>query len=249
MRDRNLFSVAAMCAALAAPVLATETINHTIQFGGDLVVDRTPVSVSFPYPLSGDIPSFNPVLGDLVSITLSTRTECFLTVEVLSDTGGGGASLGGDILVDGLAFYGYGSGNGAGGPGPNTYTASFVAEVNPPFVIDEMINPDAFLAFQVGGMLDVTWAATAAADPSPPDTSLVTLELLGDGATFISITYTYEPDPCPADYNDDGVVNSQDFVAFLNAFTTADWSADFNADGVVNSQDFVAFLNAFVAGC
>jgi streptogramin lyase len=54
---------------------------------------------------------------------------------------------------------------------------------------------------------------------------------------------------CPADFNADGVVNSQDFVAFLNAFATGDPSADFNADGIVNSQDFVAFLNAFVAGC
>jgi hypothetical protein len=56
-------------------------------------------------------------------------------------------------------------------------------------------------------------------------------------------------DDCRADFNGDGVVNSQDFVAFLNAFSTSDPSADFNGDGVVNSQDFVAFLNAFVTGC
>jgi hypothetical protein len=54
---------------------------------------------------------------------------------------------------------------------------------------------------------------------------------------------------CPPDFNGDGVVNSQDFVAFLNAFVAGDLSADFNGDGVINSQDFVAFLNAFVAGC
>jgi hypothetical protein len=55
--------------------------------------------------------------------------------------------------------------------------------------------------------------------------------------------------PCPADYNNDGTVNSQDFVAFLNDFVAGNLRADYNGDGTVNSQDFVAFLNDFVAGC
>jgi hypothetical protein len=54
---------------------------------------------------------------------------------------------------------------------------------------------------------------------------------------------------CAADFDADGVVDSRDFVAFLNAFTAGEATADFNADGSVNSQDFVDFLNAFVAGC
>jgi hypothetical protein len=54
---------------------------------------------------------------------------------------------------------------------------------------------------------------------------------------------------CPSDFNGDGVVNSQDFVAFLNAFSVGHDSADFDGNGAINSQDFVAFLNAFVAGC
>jgi hypothetical protein len=57
------------------------------------------------------------------------------------------------------------------------------------------------------------------------------------------------PDDCPPDFNGDGSVDSQDFIAFLNAFTAGDPSADFNNDGSVDSQDFIAFLNAFVAGC
>jgi predicted RNA-binding protein with TRAM domain len=56
-------------------------------------------------------------------------------------------------------------------------------------------------------------------------------------------------DDCGADYNGDGVVNSQDFVAFLNDFVAGEPGADYNGDGVINSQDFVAFLNDFVAGC
>jgi hypothetical protein len=54
---------------------------------------------------------------------------------------------------------------------------------------------------------------------------------------------------CVADFNEDGAVNSTDFVAFLNAFVAADPFADVDGEGRINSQDFVAFLNAFVAGC
>ncbi|MCL4742390.1 MAG: hypothetical protein KJZ54_09325 [Phycisphaerales bacterium] len=56
-------------------------------------------------------------------------------------------------------------------------------------------------------------------------------------------------DACAADFNGDTVVNTLDFVAFLNAFVAQDGTADFNGDTVVNTLDFVAFLNAFVAGC
>jgi hypothetical protein len=52
-----------------------------------------------------------------------------------------------------------------------------------------------------------------------------------------------------ADMNNDRMVNSQDFVVFLNAFVASDPAADFSGDGSVNSQDFVAFLNVFVGGC
>ncbi|GIK19751.1 MAG: hypothetical protein DYG93_09055 [Leptolyngbya sp. PLA2] len=55
--------------------------------------------------------------------------------------------------------------------------------------------------------------------------------------------------PCPADFNGDGVVNTLDLLAFLNAFTAGDASADFNGDGTVNTLDVLAFLNAFTAGC
>jgi T5SS/PEP-CTERM-associated repeat protein len=58
---------------------------------------------------------------------------------------------------------------------------------------------------------------------------------------------------CPADFNHDSSVNSQDFFDFLTAFFAvvheADSPADFNLDGQVNSQDFFDFLTAFFGGC
>lgn len=54
---------------------------------------------------------------------------------------------------------------------------------------------------------------------------------------------------CPADFNRDGKVNTQDFIEFLNAFTGGDPAADFNNDGEVNTVDVIEFLNAWIAGC
>ncbi|GIK18347.1 MAG: hypothetical protein DYG93_12720 [Leptolyngbya sp. PLA2] len=56
-------------------------------------------------------------------------------------------------------------------------------------------------------------------------------------------------DACPVDCNGDTVVNSLDFICFLNLYVVQDPRADFNGDTVVNSLDFIAFLNAYVAGC
>ncbi len=54
---------------------------------------------------------------------------------------------------------------------------------------------------------------------------------------------------CPADLNGDGVVNTQDFIAFLGAWANGDELADWNNDGTINTQDFLAYLNDWAAGC
>ena len=64
---------------------------------------------------------------------------------------------------------------------------------------------------------------------------------LDDANVFVSFTF------CACDWNQDNVVNSQDFFDFLTAFFTG--TADFNTDGLTNSQDFFDFLVCFFSGC
>lgn len=59
----------------------------------------------------------------------------------------------------------------------------------------------------------------------------------------------YRTDRCVADFNTDGTANTQDVLAFLNAWTAADASADINGDGSINTQDVLAFLNLWNLGC
>lgn len=54
---------------------------------------------------------------------------------------------------------------------------------------------------------------------------------------------------CLPDWNGDGTVNTQDFLAYLNDWAARDPRADLNSDGVINTLDFLAFLNAWAAGC
>lgn len=68
-----------------------------------------------------------------------------------------------------------------------------------------------------------------------------------DNGTDSGSAYVF--DLCPADFNNDGIVNTLDFIAYLNAYNVGDPRADMNGDGVVNTLDFIAFLNAYNEGC
>ncbi|MBK7403080.1 MAG: hypothetical protein IPJ41_00255 [Phycisphaerales bacterium] len=54
---------------------------------------------------------------------------------------------------------------------------------------------------------------------------------------------------CVADFNADGVVDTRDVLAFLNAWVARDSRADINGDGVIDTRDVLAFLNLWTAGC
>ncbi len=56
-------------------------------------------------------------------------------------------------------------------------------------------------------------------------------------------------DLCAADFNDDGVLNVLDVVAFQTAFALGDPRADFNGDGALNVLDIVAYQTALAVGC
>ncbi|MDX2017085.1 MAG: PEP-CTERM sorting domain-containing protein [Planctomycetota bacterium] len=68
------------------------------------------------------------------------------------------------------------------------------------------------------------------------------------------------PPYCSADFDGTGFIDSDDFVAFVAAFTlgctdvgqpdpSCTVSADFDDTGFVDSDDFVSFVSAFEAGC
>jgi len=59
----------------------------------------------------------------------------------------------------------------------------------------------------------------------------------------------YRTPRCLADFNGDGVVDTRDVLAFLNAWAAGDPRADINGDGVIDTRDVLAFLNLWTAGC
>ncbi|MBK7404984.1 MAG: S8 family serine peptidase [Phycisphaerales bacterium] len=55
---------------------------------------------------------------------------------------------------------------------------------------------------------------------------------------------------CVADFNNDGSVDSRDFVEYLRAFAARNWRADLAEPvGVFNTLDLIAYLNAYASGC
>jgi len=54
---------------------------------------------------------------------------------------------------------------------------------------------------------------------------------------------------CAADFNGDGVVDTRDVLAFLNAWTAQEPSSDCDTNGAIDTRDVLCFLNAWTAGC
>ena len=87
--------------------------------------------------------------------------------------------------------------------------------------------------------LDLADAPRFQDDPDTPDTGLPDLvnPIVDMGA--------YEFQPCPADTNDDGQVNINDFLGLIAAWGTSDPDFDIVPDGTVDLLDFQALLAAW----
>ncbi|MBN4052583.1 hypothetical protein JYT82_00560 [bacterium AH-315-K20] len=93
-------------------------------------------------------------------------------------------------------------------------------------------------------------SATADSDDGPVLIIAGDFSIAGDTvAGSLAAWGVCPPEPCIADFNSDGSVNTLDVLAFLNAWTAGDMTADINGDGDVNTLDVLAFLNAWNAGC
>ncbi len=54
---------------------------------------------------------------------------------------------------------------------------------------------------------------------------------------------------CLGDFNEDGAVDTQDVLAFLNAWAANDPAADIDGNGIIDTRDVIAFLNAWSESC
>ncbi len=113
---------------------------------------------------------------------------------------------------------------------------------------------EGFFSFTAGPGLVLGTGAPADSDFLPSDeetTYYFTVYRCGTGGL-----------PNPADVTQDGVVDGNDFIAFVNAFVALDALADVaggtpfgplgvvvGPDGIVDGSDFIAFINGYGAGC
>jgi hypothetical protein len=77
----------------------------------------------------------------------------------------------------------------------------------------------------------------------------------GDNHRFVGTgTSCYSARPgmvgcCPADFDQNGAVSTQDLFGFVNAWITRDAMADFDANGSVSLADLTGYIGEFTAGC
>ncbi|USN97912.1 MAG: right-handed parallel beta-helix repeat-containing protein [Phycisphaeraceae bacterium] len=91
---------------------------------------------------------------------------------------------------------------------------------------------------------DAVGLARRVDDPATPDTGVGPAPIVDMGA------YEFAPAPCPADLAPPfGVLDLQDVIAFIGAFTTQDPLGDLNGDGIYDLRDVLAFIAAFTGGC
>ncbi len=90
---------------------------------------------------------------------------------------------------------------------------------------------------------------TGALGTNIPATSLGT----GNTARRLNFVTATQACFCTSDVNRDGIVDGNDFTAFINSYGVGnpaiDATADVNRDNIIDGNDFTAFINGFGAGC
>ncbi len=161
-----------------------------------------------------------------------------------SDRAGGSFSIprAPGVTISGVGFHdvNYHSGE----PFDNTNWSSTIApgavEWRSPQTFAQNANSN---ALRWGTMYNYWFEANTA-----PTTGSATLGLFKPGTpTQISFDVPVPSSACAGDWNQDGIVTSQDFFDFVAAFFNN--NADFNNDGQTNSQDFFDFVAAFFQPC
>ncbi len=92
-----------------------------------------------------------------------------------------------------------------------------------------------------------------------PDSSLMLRAEVeyADGLVHTAVNVAIEQNPCIADWNGDTLVNTADFVSYLNDYAIQSGGGTpvyNNPDlappyGVTNTADFITYLNAYAHGC
>ncbi len=71
----------------------------------------------------------------------------------------------------------------------------------------------------------------------------------GPGPSPVIDIGALEFQPCKADFDGTGFVDTDDYDAFVHAFEAGTDDADFDGSGFVDTDDFDAFVHAFESGC
>jgi glycosidase len=82
--------------------------------------------------------------------------------------------------------------------------------------------------------------------------STITLVAFEESDTLMrsnAVNYPVFIDLCPADLDDDGVVDFNDFLVYLNWYNAGDPRADLNGDGVIDFNDLLEYLNQYNTPC
>jgi len=189
--------------------------------------------------------------------------RCFLTdsADGNSDVDGGSTTLTSPTM-DGtgvgatLRYWRWYSNNAGADPENDIFTVDISNNNGSSWQTLEIVGPDG--PEVAGGWIAKSWVVASVIAPTAQmkirfiadDAGTGSLIEAGvDGVVIDRFVCDELGAPCPADWNDDGVVNSTDVSEFINSWFTdqveGTFIADFDDNGVVNSTDVSEFINAW----